>query len=173
MRADLLSFLTAVDAIHFIGEQISWDLGCTRGLRGSFVGCDRWQREGRRERERRRRRRRREQKRWHPRGLRMWAFWLWTCTFRRPALPRFACLLTWLVSGLGEVHGGFATILLFGFCVLCVFFFFNFKPPICNPKLDHIFIQLGPTPPTSPSLPNLHAYTCMKLLLVGNQCDNT
>ena len=32
------------------------------------------------------------------------------------------------------------------------------------PGLDHIFIQLGPAPPTPPSLPGLHARTCVGTL---------
>ena len=37
-----------------------------------------------------------------------------------------------------------------------------------RPGLDHIFIRIGPAPPTSPSLLGLLVCTC-----VGNQCDNT
>ena len=33
-----------------------------------------------------------------------------------------------------------------------------------RPGLDHIFIQLGPAPPTPPSLPNLPARTCVGTL---------
>ena len=31
--------------------------------------------------------------------------------------------------------------------------------------LDHIFIWMGPAPPTPPSLPSLHARTCVGTLL--------
>ena len=37
--------------------------------------------------------------------------------------------------------------------------------PQSGPGLDHIFIQLGPTPPTSLSLPKLLAFTCVSSLL--------
>ena len=32
---------------------------------------------------------------------------------------------------------------------------------LSGPRLDHIFIRLGPTPPMPPSLPGLPARTCM------------
>ena len=40
-------------------------------------------------------------------------------------------------------------------------------------RLDHVFIWFGPAPPMPLSLSVLPPGTCMEILPIGNQCDNT